>query len=111
MTTAKPRFRSCLRLPVYLAGLASLLLVGCANYSGAGDSLDRAADARQLAQREGRNDFDCPAAQADNPLPPVREDDWQDGLFSSYIVPVSGCGRQGNYRIVCREGYACSVAE
>lgn len=105
------RFPSDSRQRLAGALLALLPLGGCANYSGAGDSLDRAADAQALAQQEGRNDFDCSNAQAGEALRPVREDDWQDGLFSNYVVPVEGCGRQGNYLIICREGIPCSVAE
>lgn len=111
MPRSHTRFPSSLCQRFNGALLALLLLGGCANYSGAGDSLDRTADARQLAQQEGRNDFDCPNAQAGDPLRPAREHDWQDGLFSNYVIPVSGCGRQGNYLIVCREGNACTVAE
>jgi hypothetical protein len=73
-----------------------LLLGACANYSGAGDSLDRADDARQLARDEAANDFSCPGVKADPAVRRVREKDWEDGLFSEYLVHVKGCSHDGN---------------
>ena len=97
---------------IKLMSLTTLLaLMGCANYSGAGDSLDRADDARQLARDEAANDFSCPGVKADPAMRQVRESDWEDGLFSEYLVHVKGCNNEGNYRVTCREGGLCTVAE
>lgn len=90
---------------------ALLALMGCANYSGAGESLDRADDARQLARDEAASDFSCPGVKADPAVRRVREKDWEDGLFSEYLVHVKGCSQEGNYRVTCREGGLCAVAE
>ncbi|MBM4199973.1 MAG: hypothetical protein FJ189_01630 [Gammaproteobacteria bacterium] len=100
-------------LPRPLHGLAlpALLLAACADYSGAGDSLDRADAARELVRAEAVRDFTCPGIQANPAVRRVREKDWEDGLFSEYLVQVHGCGQQANYRVTCREGGLCSIAE
>ncbi len=94
-----------------LSVMVLVALNGCASYSGAGDSLDRADDARQLARNEAANDFSCPGVKADPAVRRVREKDWEDGLFSEYLVHVKGCSNEGNYRVTCREGGLCSIAE
>jgi len=99
-----PRLSICLALP-------ALLLAACADYSGAGDSLNRADAARELVRAEATRDFTCPGIQANPAVRRVREKDWEDGLFSEYLVQVRGCGQQANYRVTCREGGLCSVAE
>ena len=99
-------------LNVAMLALPGLLAMGgCANYAGAGDSLDRADQARQLARQEAANDFNCPGVKADPAVRRVREKDWEDGLFSDYLVHVKGCQNEGNYRVTCREGGLCSIAE
>lgn len=94
-----------------LPGLGLLALGGCANYAGAGDSLDRADEARRLVRQEAANDFNCPGVKADPAVRRVREKDWEDGMFSDYLVHVQGCQNEGNYRVTCREGGLCSIAE
>lgn len=88
-----------------------LVAHGCADYSASGESLDRSADAQRIAQREAVNDFTCPQMTADRVARPVRERDWQEGVFSEYIVTVKGCGQTASYRVTCREGNPCAVAE
>lgn len=96
-------------LPLFF--LYVLVAQGCADYSAAGDSLDRSVDAQQLAQREAANDFTCSQMTADRVTRPVRERDWQEGVFSEYLVTVKGCGQTASYRVTCREGSSCAVAE
>jgi hypothetical protein len=89
-----------------------VLLNGCSDMSVGSQPLDRSLDVLDLARREGVNDFSCPGAKVvDSSLKRVKEGDWEDGLFSDYLVQVKGCGHEGYYRITCRAGGLCSVAE
>lgn len=88
-----------------------LCLPGCARYDGAGDPLNLPEEAREQVRQEAANDFSCPQVSTAPAVRRVREHDWEDGLFSEYLVHAGGCGRQGNYRVSCREGGLCAVAE
>ncbi len=108
-----------LRRPVPRLGVRSLmvlafsiLLGGCSDMSVGSQPLDRTLDVLDLARREAVNDFSCPSAKAiDSSLNRVKEGNWEDGLFSDYLVEVKGCGHEGHYRISCRAGGLCAVAE
>ena len=90
----------------------SVLLDGCSDMSVGSQPLDRSMDVQDLARREAVNDFSCPSAEVvDSSLKRVKEGNWEDGLFSDYLVEVKGCGHQGHYRITCRAGGLCAVAE
>jgi hypothetical protein len=90
----------------------SVLLDGCSDMSVGSQPLDRSIDVLDLARREAVNDFSCPSAEVmDSSLKRVKEGNWEDGLFSDYLVEVKGCGHEGHYRITCRAGGLCAVAE
>ncbi len=91
--------------------LCAGLIQGCAEYAAAGASMDRVDDVRTLVQQEAAADFSCPSVQITKPVRQVHERDWEDGLFSEYLVHAEGCQRWGNYRVTCREGGLCAVAE
>lgn len=95
-----------------VSGLVALLLLGCsAQDFRYGDSLNRGEDALQAAEQEAILSFGCPAMKADRRVGKLHEGDAEGGLFSEYLVRVSGCGHAANFRVSCREGGLCSVEE
>lgn len=107
-------------LPVWLRegpwwGLALWTLVG-ATGCGTPDArygapLERGGDALTVAESEAALSFSCPAMRADPRVGRMHEGDATAGLFSEYLVTVSGCGHKATYRISCREGGPCVVEE
>ncbi len=88
------------------------LLAGCAERTPReGQSLNRGQDALDAAQAEAVLNYSCPKMKADPRVGKVRGNDAESGLFSEYLVKVTGCGQTAEYRVSCRAGGLCAVEE
>lgn len=76
-----------------------------------GATLERGGHALTVAESEAALNFNCPSMRADPRVGRMHEGDAAAGLFSEYLVNVSGCGHSATYRISCREGGPCVVEE
>ncbi len=100
-----------------LISVVGLLVLGvalsaCAERTPrAGQSLNRGQDALEVARAEAVLNFSCPKMKADPQVGKVRENDAESGLFSEYLVRVTGCGQTAEYRVSCRAGGLCAVEE
>lgn len=100
------------RIAVALILLLAGLLVACAERTPReGQSLNRGQDALDAARAEAVLNYSCPKMKADSQVGKVRENDAESGLFSEYLVRVSGCGQTAEYRVSCRAGGLCAVEE
>ncbi|MEN9682164.1 MAG: hypothetical protein RLZZ627_2057 [Pseudomonadota bacterium] len=87
-------------------------LIACAERTPReGQSLNRGQDALEVARAEAVLNFSCPKMKADPRVGKVRENDAESGLFSEYLVRVTGCGETAEYRVSCRAGGLCAVEE
>lgn len=87
-------------------------LVACAGQTPLeGQSLNRGQDALDAARAEAVLNFSCPKMKADPQVGKIRENDAESGLFSEYLVKVTGCGQTAEYRVSCRAGGLCAVEE
>lgn len=87
-------------------------LVGCVGRTPLdGQSLNRGQDALEVARQEAVLNYSCPKMKADHRVGKVRENDAESGLFSEYLVRVTGCGQTAEYRVSCRAGGLCAVEE
>lgn len=88
------------------------LLAGCVERTPReGQSLNRGQDALDAAQAEAVLNYSCPKMKADPHVGKVHENDAEGGLFSEYLVKVTGCGQTAEYRVSCRAGGLCAVEE
>lgn len=85
--------------------------LGCVDNSVYGDSVDRKEDAVNAALLEASEDFNCKAVKAVGEPQEVREGNWQSGLFSEYLILIRGCHHSGEFRVNCRGGHPCAVAD
>lgn len=100
------------KLKFLVSGLILGLMEACSPAAGGyGESLDRGQDALRVAREEAQLNFTCPGMKADHRVGKMHEGDAQGGLFSEYLVRVSGCGKSAEYRVSCREGGLCSIEE
>lgn len=77
----------------------------------AGQSLNRGQDALDVAREEAVLNYSCPKMKADSRVGKIHENDAESGLFSEYLVKVTGCGQTAEYRVSCRAGGLCAVEE
>jgi hypothetical protein len=72
-------------------------------------------DAKQVAQRRGAFEFNCPAATASvlsNEMiqSNITNPRWAPPQRAEYTVGVSGCNQRATYLVVCAEGGTGCVA-
>ncbi|MEY4685822.1 MAG: hypothetical protein RLZ25_2281 [Pseudomonadota bacterium] len=99
-------------IPGALAVLMVAALSACAERTPLdGQSLNRGQDALEVARAEAVLNYSCPKMKADHRVGKVRDNDAESGLFSEYLIRVTGCGQTAEYRVSCRAGGLCAVEE
>ncbi len=96
---------------IFVAALTAALMGCVARTPREGQSLNRGQDALDVARAEAVLNYSCPKMKADPRVGKVHDDDAESGLFSEYLVRVSGCGQTAEYRVSCRAGGLCAVEE
>lgn len=96
---------------IFVAALTAALMGCVARTPLEGQSLNRGQDALDVARAEAVLNYSCPKMKADPRVGKVHDDDAESGLFSEYLVRVSGCGQTAEYRVSCRAGGLCAVEE
>lgn len=107
MSLPKKKFIS--HILITALGFALVACVGRTPLDG--QSLNRGQDALEVARQEAVLNYSCPKMKADHRVGKVRENDAESGLFSEYLVRVTGCGQTAEYRVSCRAGGLCAVEE